>query len=84
MQQKRRLLMQGTELMDIEKIESYFLSKVWSGNGCGWGGNKIWVEIHGASENESPTLPKTNIFAPKNGGFQQEFPFPRVYFQGLC
>ena len=29
------------------------------------------------------TPPKTNI-APKNGGFQQESPFPGVYFQGLC
>ncbi len=32
---------------------------------------------------ESVTLPKTNM-APKNGGFQQESPFPGVYFQGLC
>ena len=31
----------------------------------------------------SHTLPKTNI-APTNGGFQQESPFPGVYFQGLC
>ena len=27
------------------------------------------------------TLPKTNI-APKNNGFQEESPFPGVYFQG--
>ena len=29
------------------------------------------------------TLPETNI-APKNGGFQQESPFPGLYFQVLC
>ena len=27
------------------------------------------------------TLPETNI-APESGGFQQEFPFPRVYANG--
>ena len=31
----------------------------------------------------SITLPETNI-APKNDGFQQESPFPEVYFQVLC
>ncbi len=31
---------------------------------------------------ETYTLPKTNI-APKNGGFQQESPFPGIYVQVL-
>ena len=31
----------------------------------------------------SLTLPETNI-APKNGGFQEESPFPGFDCQGLC
>ena len=27
------------------------------------------------------TFPETNIFEPENGGFQEESPFPEVYFQ---
>ena len=35
-------------------------------------------------ESTKNTLPETNIFEPKHGGFQYESPFPKIYFQGLC
>ena len=42
--------------------------------------NKVGVEHH---QVRGITLPETNM-APENGWLEDEFPFGRAYFQGLC
>ena len=42
----------------------------------------IWESV-GCRNAKAFTLPETNI-APKNDGFQQESPFPGVYFRVPC
>ena len=65
------------------RCEKRFASLVFENGG-------FWGSIHtkvgpGQQVINGITLPETNIAAaPKNGGFQQESPFPGVYFQGLC
>ena len=42
-----------------------------------------WSACREASKNEKSTLPETDM-APENQWLEDEFPFGKAYFQGLC
>ena len=42
---------------------------------------RVFLETPSKGRTKTPTLPKTNI-VPKNGGFQEESPFPGGLFSG--